>query len=216
MPFIRRLWSKALGDLPEDWNSDDPTQKLGAAELWILSLICMYGIFIGEFYSITGHPLIVASYRFIQHGCIPLCALGVVLAWQQRKLPILPLLGLLAATVPFVIRMDFEGKLRRRLSGEYFEAHSMWIAIPLILSLVLALWSLWKDDLKLHKWGMGAGLASKAISPFVSTSCTAASRSTGLLPHKCATTFSALTTFPSRVLFAGHSRWSHDTERIAH
>ncbi|MGC6508394.1 MAG: CPBP family intramembrane glutamic endopeptidase [Myxococcota bacterium] len=157
MPFIRRLWSKAFGELPENWNSDDPTQKLGAAELWLLSLICMYGIFIGEFYSITGHPLIVASYRFIQHGCIPLCALGVVLAKQQRKVPILPLLGLLVATVPFILRMGFVGKLSRRLSGEYFEANSKYIAVSLLLSLTFALWSLWKDGLKLHRWGMGSG-----------------------------------------------------------
>ena len=157
MQIIRRLWTKAVGELPEDWNADRPEQKLGAAELWVLSLVCMYGIFIGEFYSITGNPLVVASFRFVQHGCIPLCALGFVLCRQNRRVPILPFLGLVAATVPFVIRMGFEGKLQRRLGGEYFAEHSVYIAVPLLLSLGFALWACGQNKLNTKEWGLSAG-----------------------------------------------------------
>ena len=134
MPFIRRLWSKHW-ETSEDWDSDDPTQNLGRL-VSVLELDFVWDLYLGLLHLVT--PLIVwhptVSFSMDVSRCV---LLGLSWPGSSGGLPILPLLGLLAATVPFVIRMDFEGKLRRRLSGEYFEAHSMWMRLH-----SFCLWSL--------------------------------------------------------------------------
>lgn len=157
MQTIINLWKKAVGELPRDWNAKNPSQRIDAIDLWLLSLICMYGIFIGEFYSISGNPLVVACYRFVQHGCIPLCALGVVLSRQNKKIPWMPLLGLVVATVPFIFRMDFSGKLQRRNAGVFFDENFALLLIPLLISIGLSTISCWKDNLKPEQWGLTSG-----------------------------------------------------------
>lgn len=152
--MLKRLWIKAVGEIPDDWNADDPGQKIGNSALWILSIICMYGIIVAEFYSLSGNPLVIACWRFLMHACIPLCAVAILICKERGKDLWMPVVGLLVATIPFIYRLEF---LKRKEAGVFFEAHFYLIWVPLVVSLVLAGLACYRNGLVPKQWGLWVG-----------------------------------------------------------
>lgn len=142
-PLFHRLWFTAFGELPETPSDASP------AFVWWICGWAMLGIFIGEFYGISGEPLARGTYRALMHGGVPLVGAALWSGWRLCGRRGGAVLALMALMIPIVWRLTHK--------FNEFSSPSWQIFAPAVVVLIGSLYTMRSSERSLSEWGMSVG-----------------------------------------------------------
>lgn len=140
---VQRLWHRAVGDLPVPPNDASP------GFVWWVCGWAIFGIFIGEFYGISGEPLMRGTYRALMHGGVPLVGAALWSGWKLGGRKTGSWLALLAVLIPIGWRMTHK-------YNEFLEP-SWQIFGPAIVVTLGSLHTMRSCERPLSEWGISLG-----------------------------------------------------------